>query len=157
MKSARSLPRASRNARRIGGMTIIEVLVTLVIVSVGLLGVVALQLTTLRNNQNASVRSQAAMLASDMLDRMRSNRYDRTTGEGPERFQIGIGEDEVPATTAGDEIRRWRLVLDEQLPEGRGGIDYDDDTNLVTITIQWGERSENPDERILSFETSSEI
>jgi type IV pilus assembly protein PilV len=138
-------------------MTIIEVLVTLVIISVGLLGVVALQLTTLRNNQNSSVRSQAAMLAGDMLDRMRSNRYDRTTREGPERFQIGIDDEEVPATTAGDEIRRWRRVLDGQLPDGRGGIDYDEDTNLVTIIIEWGERSENPDERTLRFMTSSEI
>lgn len=156
MKSACSSPRASRNARRIGGMTIIEVLVTLVIISVGLLGVVALQLTTLRNNQNSSVRSQAAMLAGDMLDRMRSNRYDRTTDEGPERFRIGF-DDEEPATPEGDDIVRWRRVLAGQLPGGRGAIAYDEDSNLVTITIEWGERSDNPDERTLSFVTRSEI
>ena len=56
-----------------GGMTLIEVLVTLVLTSVGLLGVAALQLTTLKSNQESYVRSQATMLAADMLDRMRSN------------------------------------------------------------------------------------
>jgi type IV pilus assembly protein PilV len=54
-------------------MTLVEVLVTLVLISVGLLGVAALQLTTLKNNQESYVRSQAAMLAADILDRMRSN------------------------------------------------------------------------------------
>src|SRR6185503_2164519 len=48
------------------GMTLVEVLVTLVLISVGLLGVAALQLTTLKNNQESYVRSQAAMLAADI-------------------------------------------------------------------------------------------
>ena len=55
------------------GFTLIEILVALVILSVGLLGVASLQVQCLRNNQSAYLRSQATLLAYDMADRMRTN------------------------------------------------------------------------------------
>ena len=55
------------------GFTMVEVLVTLVILAVGLLGLAGLQATSLRNTESAYQRSQAAILAYDMLDRMRAN------------------------------------------------------------------------------------
>lgn len=155
MRSARNLPRSVHNLRRVEGMTLVEVLVTLVIISVGLLGVAALQLTTVRNNSDAYVRAQAAVLASDMLDRMRANRNEGTLG--PERYEIDMDDDNEPETTAGDDIASWRLVLAEQLPQGKGEIAYDSNTALVTITIQWGERSANEADRTLVFRTRSTI
>lgn len=136
-------------------MTLVEVLVTLVIISVGLLGVAALQLTTVRNNSDAYVRAQAAVLASDMLDRMRSNR-NTGTGQGPERYEIDMDQEE-PGTSAGEDIANWRRVLEEQLPQGKGAIEYDANTQLVTITIQWGERSAREQDRTLVFRTRSTI
>lgn len=66
-----------RNVRtRIGhqsGITFIEVLVTMVIVSVGLLGVAAMTLNGLENNRSAYLRTQASLLAYDMADRIRLN------------------------------------------------------------------------------------
>lgn len=138
-------------------MTLIEVLVTLVIISVGLLGVAALQLTTVRNNQDAYVRSQAAMLASDMLDRMRANRTDSAGNTKAPMYVVDIGDDVVPSTPEGEQVADWRTVLDAQLPGGRGGIAYDASTALVTITIQWGERAERDADRLLTFATSSTI
>jgi len=55
------------------GFTLVEVLVALVILSGGLLGLAALQTTTLSNNQSAYNRSQATQLAYDIVDRMRAN------------------------------------------------------------------------------------
>ena len=153
MTSARNLPPVHK-LRRAQGMTLVEVLVTLVIISVGLLGVAALQLTTVRNNSDAYVRAQAAVLASDMLDRMRANR--NGTSGGPQGYEIGMDEEE-PETVAGDDIANWRRVLEEQLPQGKGEIRYDGATELVTITIQWGERSPNADDRTLVFTTRSTI
>lgn len=66
MKFHRSLRQA--------GMTMIEVLVTLLIVSFGLLGAGALQLMSLQVNQGANQRSQAAMLATSVIDSMKGNR-----------------------------------------------------------------------------------
>ncbi len=137
-------------------MTLIEVLVTLVIISVGLLGVAALQITTVRNNQDAYVRSQAAMLAGDMLDRMRANRTDTAGNSKADRYEVAI-DDDPPDTPEGEQVASWRRVLDAQLPGGKGAIEYDASTNLVTITIQWGERARREADRTLTFVTNSTI
>lgn len=138
-------------------MTLVEVLVTLVIISVGLLGVAALQLTTVRNNYDAYVRSQAAMLAGDMLDRMRSNRTDQNGNSKAAGYAVAVDEDDEPNTPEGEDLANWRAVLAEQLPNGRGGIAYDAASSLVTITIQWGERAERDADSLLTFVTSSTI
>lgn len=75
--------------RRTGGVTLIEVLVALVILSLGLLGVLRLQLLSKQNNRNSLEQTIAAQLAYDMLERMRSNNdgnallaYLNTAGNG---------------------------------------------------------------------------
>lgn len=55
------------------GFTLIEVLVTLIIVAVGLLGLAGLQVTGLRNNLSSESRSQATLMANDIIERMRAN------------------------------------------------------------------------------------
>jgi type IV pilus assembly protein PilV len=62
---------ASRHPQR--GMSLIEVLVSLVILSMGVLAVVALQLVSKRNNADAGQRTVAAQLAYDIIERMRAN------------------------------------------------------------------------------------
>ena len=60
---------------RQSGMTLIETLVALLVLSIGLLRCrAALQMTSLRNNHAAHTRSQATALAYDIADRMRANR-----------------------------------------------------------------------------------
>lgn len=62
------------------GISLIEVLVSLVILSVGILAVVALQLVSKRNNADAGQRTIAAQLAYDMIERMRANSAPATLG-----------------------------------------------------------------------------
>lgn len=57
-----------------GGMTLIEILVAIVVLSVGLLGLAGLQLKGLQVNQGSTYRSQAAILVEDIADRMRADR-----------------------------------------------------------------------------------
>jgi len=56
-----------------GGFTLLEVLIALLILSIGLLGLAALQTTGLRSNQMASMRTLATTTAYDITDRMRAN------------------------------------------------------------------------------------
>jgi type IV pilus assembly protein PilV len=56
------------------GTTLIEVLVAIVVLSVGLLGMALLQVTSVQSNYSAYYRSQVTILASDLADRMRANR-----------------------------------------------------------------------------------
>ena len=67
--------------KQISGFTLIEVLVAVLILSIGFLGVAALQMNALKNNQSASQRSQATILAYFMMDEMRANKDVATVGQ----------------------------------------------------------------------------
>ena len=60
--------------RGAAGFTIVEVLVALVVLSVGMLGIAGLYVVTLQSGGTAIYRTQAVNLASDMADRIRANR-----------------------------------------------------------------------------------
>jgi type IV pilus assembly protein PilV len=69
-----SLPRAPRKVvRGQRGDTMIEVLVTIIIIAVGVLGAAALQVTTLKNLNTSHSASVAAIVAEDFSERMRAN------------------------------------------------------------------------------------
>ena len=61
------------NLPRNNGFTLIEVLVSMVIMAVGLLGLAGLQTLSLRDNQDDYLSSQATALAYEMSDRIRAN------------------------------------------------------------------------------------
>ena len=62
------------------GFTLIEILLAVVVLSGGLLGLAGLQLTGLKSNHSAYLRSQATILTLDIADRMRANRISAITG-----------------------------------------------------------------------------
>lgn len=76
MRAAKqSLPaRCNMAMKSIGGFSLVEVLVALVVISVGVLGLVALQGRTLQYTNESAQRSNAVMLANDLIELMRSNR-----------------------------------------------------------------------------------
>ena len=55
------------------GFSLIEVLVAVVVLSIGLLGLAGLHITSLQNNHSAYLRNQATLQAYDMADRIRTN------------------------------------------------------------------------------------
>ncbi len=60
-------------SRTIQGMTLIEVMIALVILSVGLLGLAGLQIHGLRGTSSSNSRVQAVFIISDMAERMHAN------------------------------------------------------------------------------------
>lgn len=55
------------------GVGLIEVLVAVTVLAFGLLGIAAMQATTLRNSQSAAERSEAVVATDSILERMRAN------------------------------------------------------------------------------------
>ena len=64
----------AQGVRRVAGVTLIELLVTLVIVAVGVLGVAGLQATSLQLTRDVNFKLTAVQLANDIFDRIRVNR-----------------------------------------------------------------------------------
>ncbi len=64
------------------GITLVEVLVTVIIISIGLLGVAGLQVTSVRQTANSGMQTQAMMLAGDLIERIRANRSGIVSGTG---------------------------------------------------------------------------
>ena len=133
------------------GFTLTEILVTLVIISVGLLGVAGLHSLSLRNNFDALIRSRASALADEIADRMRTNRTRALAGD----YTINVGSTRTGTALADLDLIAWKARLATQLPNGDGSVALAaPPSRLVTIIIQWGERDQtNP----VTFRTQTEI
>lgn len=121
---------SSRRAQRQRGISMVEVLVTVVIISFGLLGVAGLLATGLRNNQSSEWRTQASILAYDMAERMRANRQAALDG----LYATATSAGGVPGTDKTD----WAANLAARLPSGSGTVAMTD-VRYFTITIQWND------------------
>jgi len=123
---------------RCRGLTLIEVLISLLILSIGILGLATLQTASLNFNTSASQRTQATVLAYDMADRMRANRQAALAGD----YNIAF-EDPTPAcaasnlvgTVAAQDISAWRMALACRLPLATGSITRNG--NEFTLTVLW--------------------
>jgi type IV pilus assembly protein PilV len=106
-----------------------------VVLSVGLLGIAAMQMTALRNNLGAHLRSQATVMAYDIADRMRANR----TAANGNAYVVGFGAAPGGATLAAIDLTAWKNSLTATLPSGDGRIQRVG--NLFRITITWNEQN----------------
>lgn len=76
------------------GMTLIEVLVALLILSIGLLGAAAFQLNALKYTDSARMTSQASFIAYDMMDRIRANSAADYTVTPPTSGNLNVARDQ---------------------------------------------------------------
>ena len=117
------------------GMTLIEVLVALLILTVGLLGAAAIQLNALKYTDSSRMISQASFIAYDMLDRIRAN----ATAD----YAWGRAE-RAPASSANASVRDLDLhdfeanILGFAGPSAKGSVAVR--ANEVTVTISWDDR-----------------
>lgn len=105
--------------RAVRGVSLIEVLVTVVVLSIGLLGLAGLQASGTKFNHSAYMRSQAVNLSNDMADRMRANRTEALAGN----YNIAIGAAApAGATIRHQDLQQWKAELAARLPAGDGRI-----------------------------------
>ena len=130
-----------------GGFSLIEVLIALVIMSVGMLGIAGLYVEGMNAGRTSIFRHHAVTLAGDVADRIRANPRAGVDYEGPGgNNNCVLGNVNCnPAQMAANDIDLWKTQADDMLPNGAVAITYDDTVNppTYTIVVGWDEAGED--------------
>ena len=143
--------------RKSEGFTLMEVLVTVFILAIGLLGMAGLQMVATRTNQESYQRAQAILLMQDMVDRITVNRKSARSYDLGVGGYLGTGSTATCGVSADADCQIWAQLLlgsAEKDATGskigamigaRGCIEYDaaselpgaPDTGTYTVTVVW--------------------
>lgn len=115
------------------GAGLIEILIAVVLLSIGLLGLASLQVLSLQHSSSAALRTEAVGQSYDLLDRMRANRAQAIGG----RYNLAFGDAPTATDLAAQDLAAWKATLDTALPEGDGQVFVE--AQVVTITVRWRE------------------
>ena len=144
--------RVMRAGRRssVGGFSLLEVLIALVVLGFGLLGYVLLQTMNLRFTQSANQRTQAVTLAYDLLDQMRANRFQSawysSAGFNPGDVTRATCNAESPPlgnVTIDDNIERWRCQVVRALGDDASATVTVDANRIATVAVAWNDERWN--------------
>ncbi len=122
------------------GFTLLEILVSVVVLSIGLLGLAALQSTSMRFNHDASLRSIATSQVNAMIDYMRANPQGITAGNynnisGIPGSAPNCSTVCTPAQIATLNAFQWNTDNATYLPSGRGTVTANG--ALFRVTVMW--------------------
>lgn len=130
-----------RSRRHNQGYSLLEVLITVLIMSFGLLGLAGLQMKGLNYSHGANLRLLATQQAYDMTDRMRANMAGMLNGNY-DNISASIPGDPgcvssycSPAQMATYDAFRWNTDNAALLPSGRGTVTRS--VNIFTVTVSW--------------------
>ena len=126
------------NGSRQQGLTIVESMVTLLVISIGLLGIAALQYTAMQQNSSALHQSKAVWIGYAMADRIRANNIrftdysgiDTNNAYSQDCMSNACDSDEMVTADAAEWAGNVR-----NLPGGRGLVTANG--NQLTVTVMW--------------------
>ncbi len=164
---------------RVTGFSMVELLVAVLVMGVGVLGVTGLQVVSLQNNRDALVRSEALLLAYDILDRMRVNPAGNYAGVNFDDAPVSAGNcyssNCSPTQMSRFDLTVWQCALGDHnaadvcialrddvilpaatsqpgLPDGQGQIEVNG-AGMVTVRVRW--TGFNGVQEVLSVESQS--
>ena len=126
------------------GFTLVEAMVSLVVLSVGMIGIAALFATALSAGRTAQFRTQAVNLIADLADRIRANRPGQAAYAGaaannncaPLDGTAGGAVDCAPVQMAAHDLFVWDQQVQQVLPDGEWGVVFDPAALPPSFTIQ---------------------
>lgn len=139
------------------GIGLIEVLISVFVLGIGLIGVSSMQVSSIKMNQGAYAQSQANIIMTEIFDRMRLNRDaflagaydDLDTNEDPPSAQTCVSQSSGCTGTqlASHDIREFVGFFNDVnnqgsdfvalIPGGRATVTRDASTNVATVTVFW--------------------
>ncbi|MDJ0778515.1 MAG: type IV pilus modification protein PilV [Gammaproteobacteria bacterium] len=117
------------------GLSLIESMVALLVISIGLLGIAALQITAMNQNASSLNHSQAVWIAYNMSDRIRANLPEFNNYDGIDTTTGYTGDCSTTCSPDGMRLAdaaEWTQLI-QNLPSGRGQITSNADGLLITV------------------------
>jgi type IV pilus assembly protein PilV len=131
------------------GVSLVEALVALVVMSVGMLGIASLYVTSLQSNRTALMRTQAVTVVNDMADRIRANSRGRANYKTADYVPGTPGTTNdckdtcSPSELAKSDLAAWIASYQPLFPQGTVGmVDYtegDSKPDVYHIALSWPE------------------
>jgi len=140
--SKREMPKIARSKQQ--GFSLVEVLIALIIMSVGMLGIASLYVQSMQAGRTSLFRHNAVTLAGDVADRIRANRTAGVVYETPagaDNNCIIAGATCSAPQMALQDILVWQLQATDTLPNGQVVVVFDNTVAppTYTITVTWDE------------------
>lgn len=142
------------------GFTLLEVLIALVVLAVGMLGIAALQARGMQYNTDAYARTQATILAYDVIDRMRTRSYPLSNDPDKNKLEDAMllytttaantdGACDPASTDVAEELECWQMEINRTLPGGTNGTvtcnpcndDGNPNNDIYQVTLSWVNRA----------------
>lgn len=144
-----SLRRVFSSPARSRGFSLLEVLIALLVLAFGLLGFALLQTMNVRFVQSSNYRTQATNLAYDLLDQMRSNRYQAHWYNGATfaANSVKLSSCTRPVgdkLAISDNVSRWQCQVVQALGEG-ASANVTITNGQAKVDISWGDERWNKD------------
>jgi len=137
------------------GFYLFEVLIAMVIMSIGMLGVAAMLMVSHKASSSSYLRQQAVQSAYNIIDRMRANRQAAINGSYNASDLVNSGTPTLPSTPAANcatttctstqmatyDVWYWLTYDVAQLPNGAGSIStaVSGSNTIATVVVQWSD------------------
>lgn len=121
-------------------MSLIEVMIAVIVVSLGMAGVLGMHGRGFANTNGAGYRTQASLLAYDIVERARAN----VSGD----YTIAIGSATGGTGQAANDLAAWKALLTRSIPDGDGSVTITAMNDAVTgapvrrmqVLVRWDDR-----------------
>lgn len=148
------------------GVSLIEAMVSLIVLSIGMLGMVALQSKALQANQSSYYRTQIAILAEDIMDRMRANKPNASLYKTGFNDAAPISVTECASSSANCsgsaladyDLAKWKEDVASLLPSGKAQIvktEVSASTEIYVVTLQYDDSSADNSSSYAQTQTST--
>jgi type IV pilus assembly protein PilV len=115
------------------GISLIEVLISIVVMTFGLLGISGLMMSGVNNSTGSDLSSRANQAANEIMDAMRANRGNAVGYV----TDFGTAETSITGTTTADLDRKQWLAALARLPAGTGEIKATTVANTYTVKVKF--------------------
>ena len=136
------------------GFSMLEVLVSILVLSIGAIGAAGMQVAALKDSGSANSRYRAASLAGAMADTLRADRTVAITESTDFVSSVATGSCTATALTP---VKRWQNQIACELPGGKGGVDVDGYTKRAIVTVEWNDSRGNAGSSAQQFKLETRL